>query len=222
MLGRFLAVDPAAPMYPSWSPYGYTMNNPLKYIDPNGVWVSDANAQKFVDFATKYADDKTPTTTMDCSRLVEVSLGHMAEAGVATAMQDNYLNFPNQTGGFATGAETTNMLRHAEKGHYDMQILNFDIGTMKKGDLIIMEGHVEIVTTVDAVAKTFGTVGASFDMGKIVTRDKKTIDIWKGMFPGRDSFILRITEKREKRAESYNSFDERWDDTFSPANGAWK
>ena len=30
------SVDPLAEEFPSWSPYNYTLNNPVKYIDPNG------------------------------------------------------------------------------------------------------------------------------------------------------------------------------------------
>jgi hypothetical protein len=35
-LGRFLGVDPMADSYPSWSPYNYTLNNPVRYTDPDG------------------------------------------------------------------------------------------------------------------------------------------------------------------------------------------
>ncbi|NDV97497.1 RHS repeat-associated core domain-containing protein [Dysgonomonas sp. 521] len=37
-IGRFTSVDPHAENYYSWSPYAYVMNNPLKYIDPTGMW----------------------------------------------------------------------------------------------------------------------------------------------------------------------------------------
>ncbi|WP_333698550.1 RHS repeat domain-containing protein [Bacteroides congonensis] len=36
VLGRFMTMDPMAEKYYSWSPYAYCLNNPLKYIDPNG------------------------------------------------------------------------------------------------------------------------------------------------------------------------------------------
>jgi len=34
--GRFLSVDPHAANYPSISPYAYSLNNPVKYLDPDG------------------------------------------------------------------------------------------------------------------------------------------------------------------------------------------
>ena len=33
---RFISVDPLAGKYPGWSPYVYTLGNPLKYVDPDG------------------------------------------------------------------------------------------------------------------------------------------------------------------------------------------
>lgn len=35
-IGRFATPDPLAVKYPSMSPYAYALNNPLKYIDPDG------------------------------------------------------------------------------------------------------------------------------------------------------------------------------------------
>jgi hypothetical protein len=35
--GRWLSPDPLAEEFPEWSPYNYTMNNPIKYTDPTGL-----------------------------------------------------------------------------------------------------------------------------------------------------------------------------------------
>jgi len=40
-LGRWLTVDPMAEKYYSISQYAYVANNPVRYIDPNGMWYGD-------------------------------------------------------------------------------------------------------------------------------------------------------------------------------------
>ncbi len=40
---RFLTIDPLAEKYSQMSPYGYCANNPIRYIDPDGQKLVDAN-----------------------------------------------------------------------------------------------------------------------------------------------------------------------------------
>ena len=35
-IGRFMTVDPLTDKYPNWTPYNYTLNNPVRLIDPDG------------------------------------------------------------------------------------------------------------------------------------------------------------------------------------------
>jgi hypothetical protein len=90
-LGRWSAIDRKAEAYTSWNPYNYTLNNPLKYIDPNGedvyliIWgtadgeighagiaVDNYKTEKYKE-KEKYkdADGKTRTRTVEKERQVK-------------------------------------------------------------------------------------------------------------------------------------------------------
>ena len=47
----WLSVDPMAEKYPGWSPYNYTLQNPVRYVDPTGMVVENPD-----DY---YIDSKT-------------------------------------------------------------------------------------------------------------------------------------------------------------------
>ena len=47
MLGRFTTMDPLAEKYYAMSPYGYTGNNPMRFVDPTGMdWYEDDDGNK--------------------------------------------------------------------------------------------------------------------------------------------------------------------------------
>lgn len=56
-IGKFTTVDPHAENYYSWSPYAYVGNNPLKYIDPTGMFYDD-----YFDENTQFLGSDTQST----------------------------------------------------------------------------------------------------------------------------------------------------------------
>jgi RHS repeat-associated protein len=88
VVSRWLSPDPLAAKYPNWSPYNYALNNPILYIDPDGMDIiiaikgrGDAADMKRQDHLSQLQSLTNDKLTM--GRDGKVTIASQAEGGLS-------------------------------------------------------------------------------------------------------------------------------------------
>ncbi|MDR1847275.1 MAG: RHS repeat-associated core domain-containing protein [Bacteroidales bacterium] len=137
-LSIWLSVDPMSDKYPHLSPYVYCANNPLKYIDPNGmdIWIHYYNGTKKTAF--NYTQNRNNLPDNQFVQEVVNSLNKASEHN-ASADKINYFHSQDKNNIIITESSNTQLTSVKDKDEANYGIVEFNPqmgfkgGSKKKG-----------------------------------------------------------------------------------------
>lgn len=144
---RFLSVDPLASNMPSWSPYNYTMNNPIKLIDPDGRFPITPEFRQNYPQLTNFIENRLQNYIQGSPKmaaaLLKYSTGNLTSSQISSDFSPNsgptiashsFTANPNQGGEYDYNSNTIK-LSNTELARFEKILGSEDADKQKWGEM---------------------------------------------------------------------------------------